>query len=257
MIDSSVLIGCLENYMFLASRGGGLRRLSYPGVRGHVSGLAQPLTNLVGAAGSSEAIPERSVDEVFAEFGRLRLPFLWLVGPHGPEGMGARLRRRGMSPFQQLSGLATSDLDLPRVSAARLHEVRPDERDRFGAVLLDSFELEGPVLDFLARYYFFASTLRSRNYLAFVDDHPEPAGVASSVYDPESRVAVLAIAAVKQQFRGRGIYRDLVQRRLADAKADGCVAAVVHAQSTNLRGCLRLGFREICQQRLLSLDQPA
>lgn len=252
MLDTSVLIACLENYMFLASRGRGLRLLAHPGVRGHMSGILQPLTNLVGAAGPSATIPESSIDAVCAEFAQANLPFLWLLGPHTPEATPGRLRQRGMTSFQQLSGLATSDLELySPSSAARIREARPDERDRFGAVLLDTFELERPVIDFLARYYFFASTLRTRNYLAFVDGHSDPAGVASSVYDPESPVAILAIAAVKQQFRGRGVYRDLVQRRLADAKADGCVAAVVHAQPTSSRICLRLGFRELCTQELM------
>lgn len=254
MVDTSILIACLENYMFLASRGPGLRLLSHPGVRGHMSGIAQPLTNLVGTSGPSATIPESSIEAVCAEFAEANLPFLWLLGPHTPEGTPARLRQRGMTSFQQLSGLATSDLELYSCSnAARIREARPDERDRFGTVLLESFELERPVIDFLARYYFFASTLRARNYLAFVDGHADPAGVASSVYDPESPVVILAIAAVRPQFRGRGLYRDLVQRRLADAKADGRVAAVVHAAPASARICERLGFHELCTQELVGL----
>lgn len=254
MLDTPALIAALENYMFLASRAPGLRALSYPGVRGHVSGIAQPLTNLVGAAGPQVTVPESSIDAVFAEFARQKLPFTWLLGPHTPEGTSSSLRQRGMTRFHELTGLATSELEVhPRSSPVRIREVRPGEEGRFGAVLLESFELDPEVLGFLARHYLFGPTLRTRNYFVFVDSHDDPAGVASSVYDPDSPVVVLAIAAVKEQFRGRGLYQHLVRRRLADAKADGCVAAVVQAQPTNARSCRRLGFREICTQELLCM----
>lgn len=253
MIDTSVLIACLENYMFLPSRGSGLRTLAQPGIRGHMSGIAQPLTNLVGAAGPRATIPESSIDAACTDFARANLPFLWLLGPYTPEATSERLRKRGLAGFQQLRGLATSELELPRSSAARIREARPNEQDLFGAALLDSFELDREVVEFLARYYFFAPTLRTRNYLAFVDGHSDPAAVASSVYDPDVPVVILAIAAVKAQFRGRGLYRALVQRRLADASADGCVAAVVHAQPASARICCRLGFRELCTQELVCL----
>lgn len=250
MVDAPVLITCLENYVFLAARGG-LRGVSYPGVRGHVSGLPHPLTNLVGAALPGAAIPESSLDAVFTEFAGSSLPFVWLLGPHTPEGTRERLRRRGMTPFQQLSGLATCELDLPPVGVAQVREVQADERDRFAAVLLESFEIEREVVDFLARHYVFAPSLRTRNYLAFVDGRRDPAAVASSVYDPDVPVVTLAIAAVTQPFRGRGLYRELVRRRLADAKADGLRAAVVHAHPESARICRRLGFRELCTQELM------
>ena len=254
MVDQATLIACLENYMFLASRGApGLRPFSYAGVRGHASDIAMPLTNLVGAAGPEVAIPESSINAVFAEFGRRNLPFLWLVGPHSPADTASRLRRRGMTDFQSLSGLCASELDVrPCSSFAHIREADASEQDRFGDVLTECFELDREVVAFLGRHYFFASGLRTRNYLAFAPGHAEPVAVASSVYDLDSAVVVLAIAAVMQQFRGRGVYRHLVQRRLADAKADGCVAAVVHAlPASSAPICRRLGFRDLCTQELV------
>lgn len=253
MVETSTLIACLENYMFLAAHGEPeLPRISYAGVRGHVGGLAMPLTNLVGATGPRVTVPERSIAEVFVEFARRSLPFAWLLGPHSPVGMSERLGRWGMTSFQQLTGLASSDLDIrPCQSPARIREARPSEQERFGDVLLDTFELDRKVVAFLGSHYFFAPTLRTRNYFAFVDGHADPVAVASSVYDPESPAVILAIAAVRERFRGRGVYRDLVRRRLADAKADGRAAAVVHAHAVSSRICRRLGFREICTQEFL------
>lgn len=256
MVDTSTLIACLEEYMFLASReASGLYPVSYAGVRGHRSGIAAPLTNLVGVAAPRVTIPERSMDAVFAEFGERNLPFTWLVGPHSLEGTASRLRRRGMIDFQELCGLAAFDVGARGLaSPARIREVSTHEQKRFERLLTEMFELECEVAGFLARYYLFAATLRTRNYFAFVGDDPDPAAIASSVYDPESPVVILAIAAVRPQFRGRGLYKHLVQRRLADAKGDGCTAAVVHALPVSSAPiCRRVGFREICTQELLCL----
>jgi len=259
MVDTSTLITCLENYMFLASQQApGVVPIAFDGVRGHRSGLRAPLTNLVGASAPNLTLPDGSIDAVFDEFSRQNLPFSWLLGPHSPEGTCQRLEQRGMSGFQRLSGLASCELGprSPNATNARIREARSDERHSFADVLMATFELEREVVAFFQTAYWFGSTLSAKNYLAFVDGYREPVAVASSVYDPHAPIVVLAIAAVRAPFRGRGLYRALVERRLADAKADGCVAAVVQALPTSSAPiCRRLGFRDVCTQELLCLDE--
>jgi GNAT superfamily N-acetyltransferase len=259
MIGTSTLITSLENYMFLASnRAPGLVPIAFEGLRGHRSSIPKPLTNLVGAAAPNVTLPDASIDAVFDEFSRRNLPFSWLLGPHSPRGMGQRLERRGLNSFQRLSGLASCELGptRPNSTNARIREARFDEQQSFADVLLATFELEPEVVTFFQQTYWFGSTLRARNYLAFLDGQREPVAVASSVYDPHAPIVILAIAAVRANFRGRGLYRALVEHRLADAKADGCVAAVVQAlPMSSARICCRLGFREVCTQELLCLGE--
>lgn len=259
MVGTSTLITSLENYVFLAShRASALVPIAFEGVRGHRSSIPRPLTNLVGVAAPNLALPDASIDAVFNEFTQRNLPFSWLLGPHSPEGTQQRLEQRGMSGFQRLSGLASCELDRrsPNSAHARIREARVDEQASFADVLMATFELEREVVAFFQRAYWFGSTLSARNYLAFVDGTREPVAVASSVYDPHAPIVILAIAAVRAPFRGRGLYRALVERRLADAKADGCVAAVVQALPTSSAPiCSRLGFREICTQELLCLGE--
>ena len=232
--------------------------IAFEGVRGHRSSIPTPLTNLVGAAAPNGTLPDTSIDAVFDQFSRRNLPFSWLLGPHSPEGTCRRLEQRGMSDFQRLSGLASCELGPRslRSNFASVREARFEEQQSFADVLMATFELEREVIAFFQRSYWFGPTLRARNYLAFVDGCREPVAVASSVYDPHAPIVILAIAAVRPAFRGRGLYRALVEQRLADAKADGCVAAVVQALPTSSAPiCCRLGFREVCTQELLCLGE--
>lgn len=259
MVGTSTLITSLENYMFLASRRApGLVPIAFEGVRGHRSSIPKLLTNLVGVAAPNVVLPDASIDAVFDEFSRRNLPFSWLLGPHSPRGTGQRLEQRGLGSFQRLSGLASCELGRTRPGSTHAHirEARFDEQQSFADVLIATFELEPEVVAFFQQTHWFGSTLRARNYLAFVEGQREPVAVATSVYDPHAPIVILAIAAVRSNFRGRGLYRALVEQRLADAKADGCVAAVVQALPTSSAPiCCRLGFREICAQELLCLGE--
>jgi GNAT superfamily N-acetyltransferase len=62
-------------------------------------------------------------------------------------------------------------------------------------------------------------------YLARIDR--QPVGEAALRLDCDSGLAQLAGAGTLPAFRGRGVQKALVQRRLADARAEGCDLAVV------------------------------
>jgi GNAT superfamily N-acetyltransferase len=85
---------------------------------------------------------------------------------------------------------------------------------------------------------------RQQMFLARWDG--EPAAVASYVACPRS--AYLLGGVVLPRFRGRGLYRALVQARLADARARGIGLATSHAREATSAPILeRLGFATICQ----------
>jgi GNAT superfamily N-acetyltransferase len=74
----------------------------------------------------------------------------------------------------------------------------------------------------------------------------EPAAIASYVTFPRS--AYLLGGFVLPRFRGRGLYRALIQARLADACARGIALATSHAREATSAPILeRLGFATICR----------
>ena len=79
----------------------------------------------------------------------------------------------------------------------------------------------------------------------------EPVAAASTIYDTNDPMVILAGAAVLEEHRGRGIYRSLVRRRLEDVRGEGIEAAVIQAvRSTSAPICRSLGFDEVCSQEL-------
>ncbi len=89
----------------------------------------------------------------------------------------------------------------------------------------------------------FAAIQGLRRYLARIDG--DPVGEAALRLDRESGLAQLPGAATLPAFRGRGVQKALLQRRLADASEAGCdIATVTTAPGSRSQGnVMRRGFR--------------
>jgi hypothetical protein len=84
-------------------------------------------------------------------------------------------------------------------------------------------------------------------YIAYLDG--EPAGRATGSFS-EHGVSLFG-GAVRQEARGRGVYRALVHTRLADAAARGTPVALTQGGRLSRPILARLGFRETCEIRVL------
>jgi len=84
-------------------------------------------------------------------------------------------------------------------------------------------------------------------YLAYVDGEPVARGTASF---GEHGVTLFGGATLPQA-RGRGAYRALVAERWADAVRRGTPALVTQASPMSRPILTRLGFREVCEIRIL------
>jgi GNAT superfamily N-acetyltransferase len=94
-------------------------------------------------------------------------------------------------------------------------------------------------------------------YLATIDG--EPVGEAALRIDRESRLAQLAGAGTLPAFRGRGVQKALLHRRLADARAAGCdVAVVTTAPGTRSQAnVMRRGFVLLYTRAILVRKEEA
>jgi GNAT superfamily N-acetyltransferase len=88
-------------------------------------------------------------------------------------------------------------------------------------------------------------------YLAWIDGRP--VGEAALRVDRESALAYLAGAGTLPAFRGRGVQKALLQRRLADARAAGCdIAVVTTAPGTRSQdNVMRRGFAVLYTRAIL------
>ena len=254
-VTTTQLVDCLEDYMFRVPAGeASVTPLNIPGLRGRATPISTPYTNLVGVAEDGGEISDEAIDMVINEFRGRNQMFGWLIGPRTPPDLPARLEAKGFSRAEEFAGLALTDLNYtgPSNDEITVHEAGPEDEELFASLFSVAFGLPPEMVEFLSRILYFAKTeIRCRNYIAYREGVDEPIGVASTIDDPNAPIIILGGSAVLEAHRGKGVYKALVARRLADARAEGTEAVVIQAvRSTSAPICRTLGFEEVCAQSL-------
>ena len=251
-VAEDALIEAIESSLQVYPPVSGLSEdLGVKGVRGRVTDLSHPLANMVGMANIAPEDVAPILKMVRNRFSGGRKAYGWVTGPlTRPRDLGERLVASGLKKIDELAGMVLTDLTVPiavdpkiEVREGSLHEAQaasemmgraydmPEEVARFFNVLLAMTD----------------SKVKNRGYFAYVDGGTEPVGWSYLVYLPDSPIVLLGGAATLPEHRGRGIYRALVAKRLADAHADGRSAAVIQAvRSTSAPLAAKMGFREVC-----------
>jgi GNAT superfamily N-acetyltransferase len=259
-VAADALIEAIESSLQVYPPVSGLSEdLGVKGVRGRVTDLSHPLANLVGMANIATEDVAATLKIVRNRFSSGRKAYGWVTGPlTRPRDLGERLVASGLKKIDEMAGMTLTDLAVPiavdpkvEIREGTLHEAQaasemmgraydmPEEVARFFNVLLAMTD----------------SKVKNRGYFAYVDGRTEPVGWSYLVYLPDSPIVLLGGAATLPEHRGRGIYRALVAKRLADARADGRSAAVIQAvRSTSAPIAAKLGFREVCGLEFYAWD---
>jgi GNAT superfamily N-acetyltransferase len=202
--------------------------------------------NEVAFSALDEEDADRVIDATIAEYRALGVKFRWNAGPgSAPADLGARLERRGLVASWG-RGMASSTTDLPGEAdrAIAIDEIDEANVGEFSRVMAEGWGLELAPVATVNRLIAASAAARQRMFLARWDD--EPAAIASYVAFPRSAYLLGGVALPR--FRGRGLYRALVQARLADARAHGIALATSHAREATSAPILeRLGFTTICR----------
>lgn len=257
-VTRTQIIDTLEDYMFRVPKGeASITPLNIPGVRGRSTPISTPYTNLVGVAETGrdgETITDKTIDRVIDDFRQRNEMFGWLIGPRTPTDLPARLEAKGFVRAEEFAGLALTDLNRPAPANDHItvREVGKEDEQQFASLLSAAFGLPPEMVAFLSRILYFAETeIRARNYFASYQGVDDPVGVATMIYAPNSPIMIMAGSAVFEAHRGKGVYKAMVTRRLADAKAEGIEAVVIQAvRSSSAPICRSLGFEEVCEQSL-------
>ena len=121
--------------------------LGVPGLRGRISKIPHPLTNLAGDARFSDLEADAKIAKVRDRYGGMT--FGWVTGPSSrPTNLPLRLEAAGLTHAESLAGMALSDLTRvievnPRVrvdevtdhaGAATVTENAPERDDHFFVV---------------------------------------------------------------------------------------------------------------------------
>ena len=170
----------------------------------------------------------------------------WEVGTHArPSDLVDRLHALGLEdddPTAVAIGMVLSEAPAAPPPGVEVRRVETDD-EFFEAERIAAIAFGGP--DPRRRPY--EPDPSSRIYLAYVDGKPVARGSASF----GERGATLFGGSTLPEARGRGAYRALVAARWDDAVDRGTPVLVTQAGPMSRPILVRLGFRELCEIRIL------
>ena len=187
-----------------------------------------------------DANADRVIAETIAEYRDLGVKFRWTVGPDSkPADLADRLARAGLRRTDSV-GMARAT-EITPVSSVAVVRVDATTLDQFTEAMSDGWGRDAT--PFRIAHRLMLASDNQHMFLAMCDG--ECAGAATYVSFPRS--AYLLGAVVREACRGRGVYRALVEARLADAAARGVTLATTHAMlETSAPMLARFGFRTVC-----------
>ena len=215
-------------------------------------GWLQIITPSIKAGGLNEVIyslldeqtADATIDEAIAMYRDLGLKFRWNGGPgSGPADLGQRLERRGLTPSNG-RGMARSTENDGSQSAANtdVREVSAATLDDYSRVMAAGWSADPAALGPVHKHILAEG--RHRLFVAYCDGAP----AAAASYAPFERSAFLMGGVVLPEYRGRGLYRALVQARTAHARARGIPLVTSHAREQTSAPILeKMGFETVCR----------
>ena len=157
-----------------------------------------------------------------------------------------RLEEAGFSSSARLAGMYTANLSLPMTlnPTVRVRKASMRDYDLVSEVYCEVFPFGRDVSDLLVELI---DAVGGAHYLAYLGGVDKPVGAASMHYKRDQPIVVLEMAATLEAYRGQGVYRSLLARRLADAHADAMQVAVTQAfRATSQPILSKVGLVERC-----------
>ena len=182
---------------------------------------------------------DATIDAAIATYRDLGLKFRWNAGPgSGPADLCERLERRGLAPSWGRGMARSTDESGP---VGDVVEVDARTVEHFTHVMAVGWNADGTTLLSQHRHMLAEGQCL---FVGYCDGIP----VAAASYVPFARSAFLMGGVVLTSYRGRGLYRALVQARLAHARARGITLATSHAREATSAPILEnIGFETVCR----------
>ena len=242
----------LRAHFTLTSIEGALECIQLDGAEGWTSPNPHPALSLFRFNSLDPTRVGEALDTVLARFVKEGRPVEWMTGPNCvAAGFDSLLTSRGFDP--QPMQVAAMSMNLRHeesfvpTAGAKASLVGEADAIDLGRVMAKGFSVPDEVGEIYHQAYLTATDLqRSEVYGAWVDGIDEPVGAGYLTYLDNGKNALLRASSVLENARGKGAYRALVERRVADAAARGCREMFVHAYSKGSRECLsNIGFRTL------------
>jgi GNAT superfamily N-acetyltransferase len=195
-----------------------------------------------------EALESR-IDETIAHYGRLGVPFRWMVTPSTrPRDTAEALLRKGFVHAETLHAMVADPADFPAHAGGEVtvEMVGKEGLDTWVACTGRGWSMPPPALERFRQELTRAIARPDPTSLYFLARYRgAPAGTSSLSLKDD--FAHFDGAAVEEELRGRGIYRAMVLERMRVLRERGIRLVTNHCVSTTSAPiCAGLGFRLVC-----------
>lgn len=207
---------------------------------------------------------DRMIDETFAFYRQLQVPFRWVVTPSSrPRDLAGRLIARGMKLLYEASAMFVRSQDavgLSQDGGIEIRELGLSEIDLYIDTFMTCWGLPGELRNEIylgVRHALEDSNRQFRPFAAFGE--PNEVGVRRAIGTAALILlddgAYLAAGTVHPEFRGQGVYRALLAARARLALELGREHLYIHAKvATAAPICSRLGFETVYTHQVYVLE---
>lgn len=222
------------------------------GVLTYITPADDPMANKALFAHLEPETADAAIREVKAYFEEKSKSFSWIVGPSTtPLDLGSRLLACGFKHLLTVDGMYLSDpkVKIDAVSSIRVCELPVDEPGPAVEIMALGFNTTIEVSRYFHKMMVLSTPgLRTRIYVAHLEVIETPVACAYVTYYPNQPIALLSGGATLPAYRGRGVYKAMLARRLSDIALDRIETVIVLAdQRTSAPICARVGFAKVCE----------
>ena len=242
----------LAAHFTLISQPGSVDHIDIEGVGGWTSSHPHPALSLIRWTTSDEAKAADALAEVLTLFREKGQGFDLMTGPAcAANNLLPLLEARGfIKPPLQVAAMAKhiEPHTLPPCpTGMEIRKIEDFGDSRVWETMAAGFDVPSDVGHIFHAAYMAPSHMQtSEIYAASLDGSDTPAGVGYLSYIGDGPGVLLRVSATQEEYRGRGIYRALVARRLFEAAARGRTQAYVHAYSDGShKALLDMGFTNV------------
>jgi len=125
-----------------------------------------------------------------------------------------------------------------------IKELTVDMKDDWLMVQANAWRVPPQGIEFISKYFEKELELlkgRNKSYIAYIDTRPVAS--ASTIFFDD--FAYLVGAATEPEFRGRGIYKSLLQERVKEIDILNLPTVIHCVKDTSAPICLKLGFEKV------------
>lgn len=243
----------------------GMKRINLKGVKGYVTPIDSKEANHVGLADLEEDQADKTIERVIEFYKNEKKSFSWIVGPTSrPVDLDKRLINHGFNYENEISAygfyMNTAKNNLPVNPEFEVTSVPLEFLAENIDLMVNSFGMgmdKNVAMSLIGISTAINSTERYKNqvkaYVARERSNGRHVGFSFMEMDKEQSYAILDGAAVLPEYRGKGIYKNMVAARMDDAVKSNIKYLIIHAmKSTSAPVCEKIGFKRACELNIYS-----